>query len=87
MIHSIFYPKGGSPRSNLSLAQITQALHEPDGLLWVSLEPLSDEEGPDHRLHHLSAPCLHRWGLRHELLSICPSCTGAMVTSWHGPSF
>ncbi|MEJ2558689.1 MAG: magnesium/cobalt transporter CorA [Anaerolineae bacterium] len=44
MIHSIFYPKDGSPRSNLSLAQIAQALHEPDGLLWVSLEPLTDEE-------------------------------------------
>jgi magnesium transporter len=43
MIHSIFYPKDGSPRSNLSLAQIAQALREPDGLLWVSLEPLTEE--------------------------------------------
>jgi magnesium transporter len=44
MIHSIFRPKDGPPRPNLSLDQIAQALQEQDGLLWVSLEPLSEEE-------------------------------------------
>ena len=44
MIRSIFCPKSGPPRLNLTPAEMVQALADADGLLWVSLEQSTDTE-------------------------------------------
>jgi magnesium transporter len=44
MIRSIFCPKEGSRQVDLPLDQIAQALQDPEGLLWVSLEQPTEEE-------------------------------------------
>lgn len=44
MIHSIFCPKDAPRQFNLSLDQMAEALQDPEGLLWVSLEQPVEEE-------------------------------------------
>lgn len=44
MIHTIFCSKNGSRQFDLTPEQITQALQQPDGLLWVSLEQPTPQE-------------------------------------------
>jgi magnesium transporter len=44
MIRSIFCPKNAPRQIDLPLDQIAQALQDPEGLLWVSLEQPADEE-------------------------------------------
>lgn len=44
MIRSIFCPNNAPRQSNLSHDQMVQALQDPQGLLWVSLEKTNEEE-------------------------------------------
>lgn len=44
MIRSIFCPKDAPHQFNLTLEQMTEALQNPDGLLWVSLEQPTEAE-------------------------------------------
>ncbi|MEA4906603.1 MAG: magnesium/cobalt transporter CorA [Chloroflexi bacterium] len=44
MIRSIYVPKGGPARSHLSQEELTVALQDQEGLLWVSLEHPREEE-------------------------------------------
>lgn len=44
MIHSIFCPKNAPRQFGLSPEQMTHALQDPKGLLWVSLEGTNEEE-------------------------------------------
>jgi len=47
MIHSIYCPKFGPRRLSLTPAEIAQALDDPEGLLWVSLEQPGEAEFRD----------------------------------------
>jgi magnesium transporter len=44
MIHSVYYPKNGPRRFDPGLMEMTQALQDPEGLLWVSLEQPTEAE-------------------------------------------
>jgi magnesium transporter len=44
MIRTIYFPKAGTPQSDLPVSSLRPALADPDGLLWVSLEQPTDEE-------------------------------------------
>ncbi len=44
MIRSIYCPKNNSRRYNLSPAEMAEALQDPEGLLWVSLEQTDETE-------------------------------------------
>jgi len=44
MIRTIYFPKTGSPQSELPVSALRPALADPDGLLWVSLEQPTDDE-------------------------------------------
>ena len=44
MIKSIYYPKDGEPKRDLTIDEIKAARDSKNGLLWVSLEAASDED-------------------------------------------
>lgn len=44
MVHTLYYPKEGTLRRDISVEDLKSAVEDPDGLVWVSLEQPSEDE-------------------------------------------